>query len=52
MDYELRLLQDELIELLNDHEALPWEAKRLVMASVLCLVEKKADEEIQKQIPT
>lgn len=51
MDYELRQLQDELIDLLNGHEALPWEAKRLVVASVLGLVEKKADEAIQLQIP-
>lgn len=50
MDYELRQLQDELIELVNGHEALPWEAKRLVVDSVLNLVEKKADEEIRKQI--
>ena len=50
MDYELRQLQDGLIDLINSYEALPWEAKRLVVDSVLNLVEKKADEEIRKQI--
>ena len=50
MDYELRLFQDELIDLTNSHKDLPWEARRLVVASVLGLIEKKADDEIKAQI--
>lgn len=50
MNYELRLLQDELIGLINSHDNLPWEARRLVVEAVLCLIEKKADEAITREI--
>ena len=50
MSYELRQLQDELIDILNGHEDLPWESKRLVVECVLHLVEKKADEAIKQEL--
>lgn len=50
MSYEIRQLQDELIEALNSHTGISNEVKRLVLDYVLHLVVKKADEEILNEI--
>jgi hypothetical protein len=49
MNKEIRLLEDNLIALLND-SSLPIEVKRLVVKDVLSLVSKQADREILDEI--
>ena len=49
MNFRLRFFQDNIIDVVNQFDDLPLEAKRLVLESVMHLVEKKADEAIVKE---
>ena len=42
----MRLFQDNVIDLANEFDDLPFEGRRLVLESVMHLLEKKADEAI------
>ena len=46
MNFRLRLFQDNIIDVVNQFDDLPFEGRRLVLESVMHLVEKKADEAI------
>ena len=49
MSFRMRLFLDSVIDLVNDFDDIPIEARRLVLESVIRLVEKKADEEIVRE---
>ena len=49
MNYEIRKLEDEIIEVLNASDA-PMEAKRLVVQNVLSLIKEKADATIIEEL--
>lgn len=49
MNYEIRNLEDEIIEVLNASDA-PMEAKRLVVQNVLFLIKEKADAAIIEEL--
>ena len=49
MNFRLRLFQDNIIDIVNQFDDLPYEGKRLVLESVGHLLEKKADEAIVKE---
>lgn len=51
MNYRARLFLDELVALTNKFDDLPFEVRRLVIESVMHLVEVKADEAIQAERP-
>ena len=46
MNFRLRLFQDNIIDIVNQFNDLPFEGRRLVLESVMHLIEKKADEAI------
>lgn len=49
MNYKIRKLEDEIIEVLNASDA-PMEAKRLVVQNVLSLIKEKADAAIIEEL--
>lgn len=49
MNFRLRLFQDNIIDVVNTFDDLPYEGKRLVLESIMHLLEKKADEAIVKE---
>ena len=49
MNYNIRKLEDDIVAILNASDV-PIEAKRLILADVSRLVEKKADESISLEI--
>lgn len=49
MNYKIRKLEDEIIEVLNASDA-PMEAKRLVVQNVLSLIKDKADAAIIEEL--
>lgn len=51
MNYRARLFLDELVALTNKFDDLPFEVRRLVIESVMHLVEVKADEAIKAERP-
>lgn len=51
MNYRARLFLDELVALTNKFDDLPFEVRRLVIESVMHLVEFKADEAIKAERP-
>ena len=51
MNYRARLFLDELVALTNKFDDLPFEVRRLVIESVMHLVEVKADEAIIAERP-
>lgn len=46
MNYKIRLLQDSIIDVVNKFDDVPLEAKRLVLESIMHIVEKAADKAI------
>lgn len=46
MNYKIRLLQDTIIDVVNQFNDVPLEAKRLVLESIMHIVEKAADKAI------
>lgn len=51
MNFRARLFLDELVALTNKFDDLPFEVRRLVIESVMHLVEVKADEAIKAERP-
>ena len=49
MNYDIRKLEDDLVSVLNASDV-PIEAKRLILADISRLVEKKAEETISFEI--
>lgn len=49
MNYKIRKLEDDLVSVLNASDV-PIEAKRLILADISRLVDKKAEESIALEI--
>lgn len=49
-DYELRMFQEELNEVVNAHPGLSWEARLLALQLVTTQVEKLADNAIIEEM--
>ena len=46
MNYRIRLFQDNIIDVTNQFSDVPLEARRLVLESVMHLVERESDKAI------
>ena len=52
LDFRIRLFLDTIVADVNNFQDIPLEARRLVLESVMRMVEKKADEAIIAQRET
>lgn len=50
MNAKMRLFQDELVDLVNKHEDIPWEARLVILELITYQVQKAADEAIRSEL--
>lgn len=50
MNYRLRKFQDDLIDLINSYDDLPWEARLLALELIAGNVQKQADMAVMSEM--
>ena len=50
MNYRLRKFQDDLVDLINSYDDLPWEARLLALELIAGNVQKQADMAIMSEM--